>query len=71
MYITSKRKVKKKTLAGWALEVEWCDGGTSWIELKIMKQSNTVEVAEYALAKQLSHEPNFYLWVHDVIRCKK
>jgi hypothetical protein len=31
MHISGKRKVKKKTLSGWALEVEWRDGGTAWI----------------------------------------
>jgi hypothetical protein len=37
MLIAGKIKVKKKTLAGWALEVEWHDGGTAWIELKTMR----------------------------------
>jgi hypothetical protein len=49
MLISGKRKVKKKTLSGWVLEVEWRDGGTAWI----------VEVAEYSLANQISHEPAF------------
>jgi hypothetical protein len=71
MRIYGKRKVKKKTLSGWALEVEWCDGGTAWIELKTMKESNAVEVVEYALANQISHEPSFEWWVNDVIRRKK
>jgi hypothetical protein len=71
MRISGKRKVKKKTLSGWALEVEWRDGRTAWIELKTMKESNAFEVAEYSLANQISHEPAFDWWVHDVIRCKK
>jgi hypothetical protein len=71
MRISGKRKVKNKTLSGWALEVEWRDGGTAWIELKTMKESNAVEVAEYALANQISHEPAFDWSVHDVIRRKK
>jgi hypothetical protein len=70
MRISVKREVKKKNLSGWALEDEWCDGGTAWIELKTMKYSNAVEVAEYALVNQLSHEPAFDWWVHDVI-CRK
>jgi hypothetical protein len=52
MWISVKRKFKKKTLSGWALEVEWRDGGTAWIELKNMKESNAVEVAEYAMANK-------------------
>jgi hypothetical protein len=71
MRIYGKRKFKKKTLSGRALEVEWRGGGTAWIELKTMKESNTVELAEYALTNQISHEPASDWWVHDVIRCNK
>jgi hypothetical protein len=71
MRISGKIEVKKKTLSGWALEVEWHDGGMAWIELKTMKESNAVEVVEYALANQISHEPAFDWWVHDVIHHKK
>jgi hypothetical protein len=53
------------------LEVEWRDSGKTWIELKTMKEPNAVEVAEYALTNKIPHEPAFYWWVHDVIRCKK
>jgi hypothetical protein len=70
MRISGKRNVKKKTISGWALEVEWRDGGTAWIELKTMKESNAVGVAEYALANQISHEAAFDWWVNDVI-CRK
>jgi hypothetical protein len=69
--ISDKRKVKKKTLSRWAFEVEWSDGRTTWIGLKNMKESNAIEVAEYALANQISHEPAFDWWVHHVIRRKK
>jgi hypothetical protein len=39
------------------LEVECRDGGKAWIKLKTMKELNAVEVAEYALANQISHDP--------------
>jgi hypothetical protein len=71
MGISGKRTIKKKTLSGWALKVEWRDGGLAWIELKIMKELNAVEVDEYALANQISYEPAFDWWVHDVIRRNK
>jgi hypothetical protein len=71
MRISVKRKVKNKNISGWTLEVEWRDGGTAWIQLKTMKESNDVEVAEYALANQISHEPAFDWWVPDVIVRKK
>jgi hypothetical protein len=71
MQINGKRKIKKKNLSGWELEVEWRDGGTAWIELKTMKESNAVEVADYALANQIALEPAFDWWVYDVLRRKK
>jgi hypothetical protein len=45
--------------------------GKAWIEFKTMKESNAVEVAEYALANKISHAPVFDWWVHDLIRRKK
>jgi hypothetical protein len=42
------KRSKKKTLAGWDLEVEWKDGSTSWIPLKEIKNTNPVETAEYS-----------------------
>jgi hypothetical protein len=36
-----------------------------------MKESNAFEVDEYAFANQISHEPAFDWWVHDVLRRKK
>ena len=36
-----------------------------------MKDSNPIEVAEFALANQLDQEPAFAWWVHDALRHKK
>ena len=35
----------KVTTHGWKLLVKWRDGQTSWIDLKDLKESNTIEVA--------------------------
>jgi hypothetical protein len=40
------RRIRKKTLRGWDMEVEWADGSTSFLPLKTVKDSNMVEVAE-------------------------
>ena len=65
------KKSKKKTTAGWDLEVEWKDGSTSWLSLRELKNSNSVEVAQYAIDNRIDAEPAFDWWVHDVIRRKK
>jgi hypothetical protein len=62
MYIKhgSNNKVRKTT-KGWHLCVEWKDGTTSWERLTDLKESNPVEVAEYAAAKSLICTPAFML----------
>jgi hypothetical protein len=69
-FTTSKNgnKVPKTTTKGWNLLVEWKDGSSDWIALKDLKESNPVELAEYAIANQLQEEPAFKWWVANVMR---
>jgi hypothetical protein len=43
--------------------VEWKDGTTSWERLADLKESNPIEVAEFAVAQGLHDEPAFLWWV--------
>ena len=61
---------KKKTTAGWELKVEWKGGSTSWITLKSLKETNPVEVAEYAWDNKIDEEPAFDWWVHHILQKK-
>ncbi len=56
------RKSPKKTTKGWDLCVKWKDETTSWVKLSDLKESNPVEVAEYAVAQGISQEPAFAWW---------
>ena len=58
----------RHTTKGWALQVEWKDGTTSWVPLKDLKESNPVELAEYAVANKIVEEPAFAWWVRPVLR---
>ena len=49
-------KMPKQTTIGWQLLVEWKDGSTDWMDLK---ESNPVELAEYAVANKIVEEPAF------------
>jgi hypothetical protein len=53
------QKYPRKTTKGWKLCVKWKDGTTSWVPLSTLKESNPVEIAEYAVAHGLSKEPAF------------
>jgi hypothetical protein len=69
MYIKhgSNKKVRKTT-KGWHLCVEWKDGTTSWERLADLKESNPVEVAEYAATKSLLNRPAFIWWAPHVLQ---
>ena len=69
-YITDKRgrRHQKRTTRGWDLQVEWRDGSTSWLPLKDLKESNPVEVAEYAVNNKIAEEPAFMWWTRHVLR---
>jgi len=53
----------KKTTKGWDISVEWRDGSTSWLLLRDVKDSNPLELAQYAIANGIQEEPAFKWWV--------
>jgi hypothetical protein len=67
MYIKvgSNRQIRE-TPKDWHLCVECKDGTTSWERLADLKESNPVEVPEYATTKNLQYEPAFDWWVPHV-----
>ena len=60
--------VHRRTTKGWQLLVQWKDRSTSWTPLKDLKESNPVEVAEYAVANKIADEPAFIWWAKDVLK---
>jgi hypothetical protein len=62
------RKMQKCTTKGWELLVEWKDRTTTWVLLKDIKDTNPVEVAEYAFTNQIKSEPAFAWWVNTVMK---
>jgi hypothetical protein len=48
--------------------VYWKDKTTSWERLANVKESNPVEVAEYAVAKNLLDDPAFLWWAPRVLK---
>ena len=66
--IIGNKRVQKKTTTGWDFEVEWKDGSTSWLPLKELKETNPVEVAQYAKSNQIIEEPAFIWWAPFVLK---
>jgi hypothetical protein len=51
--------------------VQWKDGSTSWVPLKDLKESNPIEVAEFAIAHRIEHEPAFAWWASHVMKTRE
>ena len=60
-YVTTKsgRRRLRKSTAGWKLLVAWKDGTEQWIPLSTIKESNPVDVAEFAKSVGIDDEPAF------------
>jgi hypothetical protein len=69
-YITTKTGTKRmhQTTVGWQFLVEWANSSGQWIDLKILKESNPVQVVKYAIARNIEDEPAFAWWVPFVLR---
>ena len=52
-------KVPKKDLRGHEVCVQYRGGETEWLDLKLVKDSNPIEMAEYAVANGLQDDPAF------------
>ena len=64
----SNQRIPRKTTRGWELLVEWKDGSMDWIKLSALKESYPVQLAEYAVANGIDHEPAFNWWVKKTLR---
>ena len=59
---------RRVTTKGWKIKVEWKDGTSSWIPMNILKESNPVELAEYAISRNIQDEAAFSWWVPYTIK---
>ena len=64
-YVTTNRGVRKLryTTISWEFLIECNDGSSSQMSLKVLKQSNPIEVEEYATTLGLVNETAFSWWV--------
>ena len=71
-YMTTKRgkQVPKNTTKGCKILCQWKDGLSDWVDLKYVKDSNPIELAEYAVANRIQEEPAFKWWVSETLRIR-
>ena len=66
--LPNQLRQRKITTHGWKLKVQWEDGSESWVPLRVLKESNPIETAEFAVAKGLEKEPAFAWWTNQVLK---
>ena len=49
---TGTKRMRQMT-QGWKFLVQWANGTRQWIDLKILKESNPVQVAEYVTSRNM------------------
>ena len=59
-YITTRSGTRRmrQTTVGWSFLVKWGDGSQQWIDLKVLKESNPVQVGEYVIARGIQLNPH-------------
>ena len=70
MFITTPSGTRRhrETTSGWKFLILWKNGTEEWIPLKLMKEYNPLEVAEYACARGIDNEAAFAWWVPFTLR---
>ena len=69
MFKTKSGKTRTiKSTQGWIMLVRFTDGTNQWVPLRILKEVNPVETADYAIANNIANQPVFSYWVPYVIR---
>ena len=53
------RQKQRQTTVGWEFQIKWKNGLKSWVNIRDLKESNQVEVAEYVNARGIEQEPAF------------
>ena len=69
-YMTTKTGTRRMraTTVGWSFLIRWGDESTQWVDLKVLKESNPVQVGEYVISRGIQNEPAFAWWVPYVMR---
>ena len=64
----SGRKRHRVTTDGWELLVRFKDASEQWLPLRLLKETNPVDVADFSVAAGISDEPAFAYWVPYTLR---
>ena len=66
--ILSRAKKRIITIKCWEVLVNFKDGTSAWLPLSYGKESNPIELAEYAMSRYIQTEPAFAWWVTHTLK---
>lgn len=61
--VHNDREYMQRTTLSWFICCEWKDRSTSFEKLSDVKESQPLQIAKYAVAMGVDHEPGFNWWV--------
>lgn len=60
-----------KTTKGVEIQVRFRDESLTWLPMNEVRQSNPIELAEYAVQHGIANDPSFAWWVPHTLRCRR
>ena len=66
--MSNGNKGRRETTKGWEVFIQWKDGSSTWNQVKYVKESLPVQLAEYAVLNQIIDEPTFAWWIKKVLK---
>ena len=61
-------KQRRETTKGWEVCIQWKDGSLTWNQVKDVKESYPIQLAEYAAQNKISEKPAFAWWIKHVLK---
>ena len=59
IHMANGDKQRRETTKGWEVCIQWKDSSLTWNQVKDLKESYPIQLAEYAVQNKISEEPAF------------
>ena len=60
--------MRRDTTKGWEVCIKWKYGSSTWNQVKDVKESFPVQLAEYAVLKKIADETAFTWWIKKLLK---
>ena len=68
IHMANGNKRRRETTKVWEVCIQWKDGSWTWNQIKDVKESYPIQLAEYAVQNKISEEPAFAWWTKHVLK---